>query len=217
MPPPPPPAVLSNAASPPPPSNPTSFDAQTPVSLFSPSTSILPLHQPPSPPPPSSPPPLAAVEAPPASRTSLRSSRNSALIPRKSTKKPSRSSTLSESIITSMRTPISLDLFSSSWRSDYFRSSAGKLQFGIILGWVTMASMFLYVVFNMLAGQNWEPGYVQVSQFDSLFTVKLNEPDESNGSGSVLCRPSTMGTAAVAVSPTTDCFFLDSLECDHLP
>ncbi|GFP80924.1 protein transport protein yip1 [Phtheirospermum japonicum] len=63
--------------------------------------------------PPSSPPPLAAVAALPASRTSLRSS-NSALISSKSSKKPSRSSTLSESIITSMRTPISLDLFSSS-------------------------------------------------------------------------------------------------------
>ncbi|GFP95832.1 protein yipf5 [Phtheirospermum japonicum] len=121
MPPPPPPAALSNAASPPPPSNPR--DPQTPVSLFSPSTSIPPLHRPPSPPPPSSPPPLAAVAAPPASRTSLRSSRNSALIPSKSTKKPSRSSTLSESIITSMRTPISLALSSSSWRSDYFSSS----------------------------------------------------------------------------------------------
>ncbi|KAG8390769.1 hypothetical protein BUALT_Bualt01G0117900 [Buddleja alternifolia] len=35
-----------------------------------------------------------------------------------------------------------------------FQLLAGKLHFGIILGWVTMASMFLYVVFNMLAGKN---------------------------------------------------------------
>ncbi|KAK6135927.1 hypothetical protein DH2020_030345 [Rehmannia glutinosa] len=35
-----------------------------------------------------------------------------------------------------------------------FQLLAGKLHFGIILGWVTMASMFLYVVFNMLAGRN---------------------------------------------------------------
>lgn len=35
-----------------------------------------------------------------------------------------------------------------------FQLLAGKLHFGIILGWVTMASVFLYVVFNMLAGKN---------------------------------------------------------------
>lgn len=35
-----------------------------------------------------------------------------------------------------------------------FQLLAGKLHFGIILGWVIMASMFLYVVFNMLAGRN---------------------------------------------------------------
>ncbi|KAL3838202.1 hypothetical protein ACJIZ3_022793 [Penstemon smallii] len=35
-----------------------------------------------------------------------------------------------------------------------FQLLAGKLHFGILLGWVTMASMFLYVVFNMLAGKN---------------------------------------------------------------
>ncbi|XP_073041821.1 uncharacterized protein [Primulina eburnea] len=35
-----------------------------------------------------------------------------------------------------------------------FQLLAGKLHFGIILGWVTMASMFLYVVFNMLEGKN---------------------------------------------------------------
>ncbi|GFP88820.1 protein yipf5 homolog [Phtheirospermum japonicum] len=35
-----------------------------------------------------------------------------------------------------------------------FQLLAGKLHFGIILGWVTMASMFLYVIFNMLAGKN---------------------------------------------------------------
>lgn len=35
-----------------------------------------------------------------------------------------------------------------------FQLLAGKLHFGIILGWVTVASMFLYVVFNMLAGRN---------------------------------------------------------------
>lgn len=35
-----------------------------------------------------------------------------------------------------------------------FQLLAGKLHFGIILGWVTVSSMFLYVVFNMLAGRN---------------------------------------------------------------
>ncbi|KAK1419668.1 hypothetical protein QVD17_28916 [Tagetes erecta] len=35
-----------------------------------------------------------------------------------------------------------------------FQLLAGKLHFGIILGWVTVASLFLYVVFNMLAGRN---------------------------------------------------------------
>ncbi|KAK4353643.1 hypothetical protein RND71_025837 [Anisodus tanguticus] len=35
-----------------------------------------------------------------------------------------------------------------------FQLLAGKIHFGIILGWVVMASMFLYIVFNMLAGRN---------------------------------------------------------------
>ncbi|CAH9092931.1 unnamed protein product [Cuscuta epithymum] len=35
-----------------------------------------------------------------------------------------------------------------------FQLLAGKLHFGILLGWVIMASSFLYVVFNMLAGRN---------------------------------------------------------------
>lgn len=35
-----------------------------------------------------------------------------------------------------------------------FQLLAGKLHFGIILGWVTVASLFLYIVFNMLAGRN---------------------------------------------------------------
>lgn len=35
-----------------------------------------------------------------------------------------------------------------------FQLLAGKLHFGILLGWVTVASLFLYVVFNMLAGRN---------------------------------------------------------------
>lgn len=35
-----------------------------------------------------------------------------------------------------------------------FQLLAGKIHFGIILGWVTVASMFLYTVFNMLAGRN---------------------------------------------------------------
>ncbi|KAH7848228.1 hypothetical protein Vadar_023933 [Vaccinium darrowii] len=35
-----------------------------------------------------------------------------------------------------------------------FQLLAGKLHFGIILGWVTMAALFLYVVFNLLAGRN---------------------------------------------------------------
>ncbi|KAL6545443.1 hypothetical protein OROGR_009317 [Orobanche gracilis] len=44
----------------------------------------------------------------------------------KFTKKPSRSLTLSESIITSTRTPISPALFCSSWLSDYFSFSLGN-------------------------------------------------------------------------------------------
>lgn len=35
-----------------------------------------------------------------------------------------------------------------------FQLLAGKLHFGIILGWVIVAALFLYVVFNMLAGRN---------------------------------------------------------------
>lgn len=35
-----------------------------------------------------------------------------------------------------------------------FQLLAGKLQFGVILGWICMASFFLYVVFNMLAGRD---------------------------------------------------------------
>lgn len=35
-----------------------------------------------------------------------------------------------------------------------FQLLAGKLHFGIIFGWTTVASLFLYVVFNMLAGRN---------------------------------------------------------------
>ncbi|XP_010931598.1 uncharacterized protein [Elaeis guineensis] len=35
-----------------------------------------------------------------------------------------------------------------------FQLLAGKFHFGIILGWVTVAALFLYVVFNMLAGRN---------------------------------------------------------------
>ncbi|XP_058087623.1 uncharacterized protein LOC131234706 [Magnolia sinica] len=35
-----------------------------------------------------------------------------------------------------------------------FQLLAHKLHFGIILGWVTVAALFLYVVFNMLAGRN---------------------------------------------------------------
>ncbi|KAK1310123.1 hypothetical protein QJS10_CPA08g01511 [Acorus calamus] len=35
-----------------------------------------------------------------------------------------------------------------------FQLLAGKLHFGILLGWVTVASLFLYVVFNMLAGRD---------------------------------------------------------------
>ncbi|BBN07604.1 protein YIPF5/7 [Marchantia polymorpha subsp. ruderalis] len=31
---------------------------------------------------------------------------------------------------------------------------AGKFHFGIILGWTSLASLFLYVVFNLLAGRN---------------------------------------------------------------
>ncbi|WOH13755.1 hypothetical protein DCAR_0933266 [Daucus carota subsp. sativus] len=35
-----------------------------------------------------------------------------------------------------------------------FQLLAGKLHFGIILGWVTVSALFLYIVFNMLAGRN---------------------------------------------------------------
>ncbi|KAM7255270.1 hypothetical protein ACFE04_020511 [Oxalis oulophora] len=35
-----------------------------------------------------------------------------------------------------------------------FQLLAGKIQFGVILGWIVVASIFLYVVFNMLAGRN---------------------------------------------------------------
>lgn len=35
-----------------------------------------------------------------------------------------------------------------------FQLLAGKIQFGVILGWIVVSSMFLYVVFNMLAGRN---------------------------------------------------------------
>ncbi|XP_077241253.1 integral membrane Yip1 family protein [Tasmannia lanceolata] len=35
-----------------------------------------------------------------------------------------------------------------------FQLLSGKLHFGIILGWVTVSALFLYVVFNMLAGKN---------------------------------------------------------------
>nr|KYP39873.1 Protein YIPF7 [Cajanus cajan] len=35
-----------------------------------------------------------------------------------------------------------------------FQLLAGKIHFGIILGWVTVSALFLYVVFNMLAGRN---------------------------------------------------------------
>jgi len=31
---------------------------------------------------------------------------------------------------------------------------AGKVHFGVILGWMTLASLFLYMVFNLLAGKN---------------------------------------------------------------
>ncbi|OAY42890.1 protein YIPF5 homolog [Manihot esculenta] len=35
-----------------------------------------------------------------------------------------------------------------------FQLLAGKFQFGVILGWIVVSSIFLYVVFNMLAGRN---------------------------------------------------------------
>ncbi|KAL3520878.1 hypothetical protein ACH5RR_019027 [Cinchona calisaya] len=35
-----------------------------------------------------------------------------------------------------------------------FQLLARKLHFGVLLGWVTVAALFLYVVFNMLAGRN---------------------------------------------------------------
>ncbi|KAJ6840326.1 protein YIPF5-like protein [Iris pallida] len=35
-----------------------------------------------------------------------------------------------------------------------FQLLAGKLHFGIILGWLTVCSLFIYLVFNMLAGRS---------------------------------------------------------------
>lgn len=35
-----------------------------------------------------------------------------------------------------------------------FQLLAGKIQFGVILGWIVVSSIFLYVVYNMLAGRN---------------------------------------------------------------
>ncbi|KAG6761815.1 hypothetical protein POTOM_035052 [Populus tomentosa] len=35
-----------------------------------------------------------------------------------------------------------------------FQLLAGKIQFGVILGWIVVSSIFLYVVFNMLAGRH---------------------------------------------------------------
>lgn len=35
-----------------------------------------------------------------------------------------------------------------------FQLLAGKIHFGVILGWIVVSSIFLYVVFNMLAGRN---------------------------------------------------------------
>jgi len=35
-----------------------------------------------------------------------------------------------------------------------FQLLAGKIQFGVILGWIVVSSIFLYAVFNMLAGRN---------------------------------------------------------------
>ncbi|OWM82521.1 hypothetical protein CDL15_Pgr002096 [Punica granatum] len=35
-----------------------------------------------------------------------------------------------------------------------FQLLAGKIQFGVVLGWIVVSSIFLYVVFNMLAGRN---------------------------------------------------------------
>ncbi|KAL3688673.1 hypothetical protein R1sor_014982 [Riccia sorocarpa] len=35
-----------------------------------------------------------------------------------------------------------------------FQLLAGKFHFGIILGWTSLASLFLYIVFNLLAGRN---------------------------------------------------------------
>lgn len=35
-----------------------------------------------------------------------------------------------------------------------FQLLAGKVHFGVILGWIAVASLFLYVVFNLLAGRN---------------------------------------------------------------
>ncbi|KAH8497978.1 hypothetical protein H0E87_017041 [Populus deltoides] len=35
-----------------------------------------------------------------------------------------------------------------------FQLLAGKIQFGVILGWIVVSSIFLYIVFNMLAGRH---------------------------------------------------------------
>ncbi|KAI4310546.1 hypothetical protein MLD38_035517 [Melastoma candidum] len=35
-----------------------------------------------------------------------------------------------------------------------FQLLSGKIQFGVVLGWIVVSSIFLYIVFNMLAGRN---------------------------------------------------------------
>lgn len=35
-----------------------------------------------------------------------------------------------------------------------FQLLAGKIQFGVILGWIVVSSIFIYIVFNMLAGRH---------------------------------------------------------------
>ncbi|KAL0322144.1 UNVERIFIED_CONTAM: protein YIPF5 [Sesamum calycinum] len=126
---------------------------QTPASRSSRSTSTRPLHPPPSLLLLSSHPQSVAEEEPLGSRMSHRSLKNSASIPSKSIKKLSQFSTLSESTTIFTKMPIS-GPFLFLMAFGLFQLLAGKLHFGIILGWVTMASMFLYVVFNMLAGKN---------------------------------------------------------------
>ncbi|KAI3995515.1 hypothetical protein MKX01_007317 [Papaver californicum] len=66
-----------------------------------------------------------------------------------------------------------------------FQLLAGKLHFGILLGWVTVASLFLYVVFNILAGKI---GNLDLYQCLSLITYCMLPVMISSASSLVCTR-----------------------------